>query len=73
MADSVEMGRDLAQVEANLVIVPLIALAVGHSHEHHGPDPLIKERGLTDELGAKAMMFDALEKVKKTQKAPYEE
>ena len=41
MADSVEMGRDLAQVEANLVIVPLVALAIGHSHEHHGPDPLI--------------------------------
>ena len=41
MVDSVEMGRDLAQVEANLVIVPLVALVVGHSHEHHGLDPLI--------------------------------
>ena len=41
MANSVEMGRDLAQVEADLVIVPLVALAIGHSHEHHGPDPLI--------------------------------
>ncbi|XP_075655029.1 serine/threonine-protein phosphatase 7 long form homolog [Castanea sativa] len=41
MADSVEMGRDLAQVKANLVIVPLVALAVGHSYGHHGADPLI--------------------------------
>ena len=41
MANSVEMGRDLAQVEANLVIVPLVALAVRHSHEHHEPNPLI--------------------------------